>query len=89
MATSPEALCSFCPQPFKLFVEYVVNLTFEEEPNYAKCVSFFDGIIAPNSDTRPLITEGAQKVPFYPVWLVYLHDSCTGIEFCNNASYYW
>lgn len=64
MATSPETLCCFCPQPFKLFVEYVVNLKFDEEPNYAKYVSLFDGIIAPNPDIRPINTDGAQKVQF-------------------------
>ncbi|XP_073140299.1 casein kinase 1-like protein HD16 isoform X2 [Henckelia pumila] len=62
MATSPEALCCFCPQPFKLFVDYVVNLKFDEEPNYAKCISLFDGIVGPNPEIRPINTEGAQKV---------------------------
>ncbi|XP_027124722.1 casein kinase 1-like protein HD16 isoform X2 [Coffea arabica] len=62
MSTSADALCCFCPQPFKLFVEYVVNLKFDEEPNYAKCVSLFDGIVGPNPDIRPINTEGAQKV---------------------------
>ncbi|XP_020585093.1 casein kinase 1-like protein HD16 isoform X1 [Phalaenopsis equestris] len=62
MATSPEALCCFCPQPFKQFVEYVVNLKFDEEPNYAKCISLFDGIIGPNPDYRPINTDGAQKL---------------------------
>ncbi|KAF2323466.1 hypothetical protein GH714_035598 [Hevea brasiliensis] len=49
-------------QPFKQFVEYVVNLKFDEEPNYAKCVSLFDGIVGPNPDIRPINTEGAQKL---------------------------
>lgn len=62
MSTSADALCCFCPQPFKLFVEYVVNLKFDEEPNYAKCVSLFDGIVGPNPDIRPINTEGAQKL---------------------------
>lgn len=62
MATSPESLCCFCPQPFRQFVEYVVNLKFDEEPNYAKYVSLFDGIVGPNPDIRPINTEGAQKV---------------------------
>ncbi|PON47425.1 Serine/threonine protein kinase [Trema orientale] len=62
MATSPEALCCFCPQPFRQFVEYVVNLKFDEEPNYAKYISLFDGIVGPNPDIRPINTEGAQKV---------------------------
>ncbi|OVA20234.1 Protein kinase domain [Macleaya cordata] len=62
MATSPETLCCFCPQPFRLFVEYVVNLKFDEEPNYAKYISLFDGIIGPNPDIRPINTDGAQKL---------------------------
>ncbi|XP_057525040.1 casein kinase 1-like protein HD16 [Amaranthus tricolor] len=62
MATSPEALCCFCPVPFRQFVEYVVNLKFDEEPNYAKYVSLFDGIVGPNPDIRPLNTDGAQKL---------------------------
>ena len=62
MATSPETLCCFCPQPFGQFVEYVVNLKFDEEPNYAKYISLFDGIVGPNPDIRPINTDGAQKV---------------------------
>ncbi|KAL6334925.1 hypothetical protein AAG906_023730 [Vitis piasezkii] len=62
MATSPEALCCFCPMPFRQFVEYVVNLKFDEEPNYAKYISLFDGIVGPNPDIRPINTDGAQKL---------------------------
>ncbi|XP_027344757.1 casein kinase 1-like protein HD16 [Abrus precatorius] len=62
MGTSPENLCCFCPQPFKQFVEHVVNLKFDEEPNYAKYISLFDGIVGPNPDIRPINTEGAQKL---------------------------
>ena len=62
MATSPETLCCFCPQPFRQFVEYVVNLKFDEEPNYAKYISLFDGIVGPNPYIRPINTDGAQKV---------------------------
>lgn len=43
-------------------MEYVVNLKFDEEPNYAKCISLFDGVVGPNPDIRPLNTDGAQKV---------------------------
>ncbi|KAF5726861.1 hypothetical protein HS088_TW22G00545 [Tripterygium wilfordii] len=66
MATSPESLCSYCPLPFRQFVEYVVNLKFDELPNYAKYISLFDGIIGPNPEIRPINTEGAQKL-IYPV----------------------
>lgn len=62
MSTSPETLCCFCPQPFKQFLEFVINLKFDEEPNYSKLISLFDGIIGPNPAVRPIITEGAQKV---------------------------
>ncbi|KAK8452616.1 hypothetical protein SEVIR_5G138600v4 [Setaria viridis] len=62
MSTPPESLCGICPQPFRHFVEYVVNLKFDEEPNYAKCISLFDGIVGPNPDIRPINTDGAQKV---------------------------
>ncbi|RAL38001.1 hypothetical protein DM860_000695 [Cuscuta australis] len=62
MATSPDALCCFCPAPFRQFVDYVVNLKFDEEPNYAKYISLFDGIVGPNPDIRPLNTDGAQKL---------------------------
>ncbi|XP_077209940.1 casein kinase 1-like protein HD16 isoform X1 [Tasmannia lanceolata] len=62
MATSPETLCSFCPQPFRQFIEYVVNLKFDEEPNYTKYISLFDGIVGPNPDIRPINTDGAQKL---------------------------
>ena len=62
MSTSPKALCCFYPTPFKQFAEYVVNLKFDEEPNYAKYISLFDGIVGPNPDIRPINTEGALKL---------------------------
>ncbi|GMH12417.1 hypothetical protein Nepgr_014258 [Nepenthes gracilis] len=64
MTTSPETLCCFCPQPFRQFVEYVVNLKFDEEPDYAKYISLFDGIVGPNPDIRPINTDGAQKLMY-------------------------
>ncbi|KAJ9546658.1 hypothetical protein OSB04_019201 [Centaurea solstitialis] len=64
MATSPETLCCFCPAPFRHFVEHVVNLKFDEEPNYAKYISLFDGIVGPNPDIRPINTDGAQKLMY-------------------------
>ena len=62
MSTSPEMLCCFCPLPFKNFLETVVNMKFDEEPNYAKLVALFDGVIGPNPALRPINTDGAQKV---------------------------
>lgn len=61
MATSPEMLCCFCPTPFKQFLDYVVNLKFDEEPHYAKLISLFDGILGPNPAARPINTDGAAK----------------------------
>lgn len=62
MGTSPEMMCCFCPAPFKEFLDTVVNMKFDEEPNYSKLISLFDGIIGPNPALRPINTEGAQKV---------------------------
>ncbi|GAU16548.1 hypothetical protein TSUD_167790 [Trifolium subterraneum] len=62
MGTSPEMLCCFCPTPFRHFLEFVVNMKFDEEPNYSKLISLFDSVLGPNPALRPINTEGAQKV---------------------------
>lgn len=62
MATSPETMCCLCPPPFKKFLEAVVNMKFDEEPNYLKLITLFDGILGSNPSMRPLNTDGAQKV---------------------------
>ncbi|PNT46810.1 hypothetical protein POPTR_003G215700v4 [Populus trichocarpa] len=62
MATSPEMLCCFCPPPFRQFFEIVVNMKFDEEPNYSKLISLFESLIGPNPAIRPINTEGAQKI---------------------------
>lgn len=62
MSTSPESLCGICPQPFRQFLETVVNMKFDEEPNYSKLISLFDSVIGPNPSIRPINTDGAQKV---------------------------
>uniref|UniRef100_A0A2P2MPY5 non-specific serine/threonine protein kinase n=2 Tax=Rhizophora TaxID=40030 RepID=A0A2P2MPY5_RHIMU len=62
MATSPELLCYFCPPPLKQFIDIVMNMKFDEEPNYSKLVSLFEGLIGPNPAVRPISTEGAQKI---------------------------
>ncbi|KAB5565186.1 hypothetical protein DKX38_005240 [Salix brachista] len=62
MATSPEMLCCFCPPPLRQFFEIVVNMKFDEEPNYSKLISLFESLIGPNPAIRPLNTEGAQKI---------------------------
>ena len=61
MAATLEMLCCYCPAPFKQFLEIVTNMKFDEEPNYAKLISIFDGLIeAPAS--RPVRIDGALKV---------------------------
>ncbi|PKA52382.1 Casein kinase I isoform delta-like [Apostasia shenzhenica] len=62
MATSPELLCGFCPPAFKQFLETVVNLKFDEEPNYSKLISLFDDLIGSNPAIRPINTDSALKV---------------------------
>jgi serine/threonine protein kinase len=62
MATSPEMLCCFCPAPFKTFLEYVVNMKFDEEPNYAKMIALFDHLCGANLALRPINTDGAARV---------------------------
>ncbi|KAD5961699.1 hypothetical protein E3N88_13172 [Mikania micrantha] len=64
MSTSPEVLCSFCPVPVRQFLEIVVNMKFDEEPNYSKLISLFEGLIGPNPAIRPINTDGAQKIIF-------------------------
>lgn len=61
MATSPEVLCSFCPAPLKQFLEIVINLKFDEEPNYSKLISLFNALIGSDPLIRPINTDGAQK----------------------------
>ena len=37
-------------------------MKFDEEPNYSKLISLFEGFIGPNPAVRPIKTDGAQKV---------------------------
>ncbi|KAK4413104.1 Casein kinase-like protein HD16 [Sesamum alatum] len=62
MATSPELMCCFCPQPFKQFLEAVTTMKFDEEPNYSKLISFFESLIEPCMTLRPIRIDGALKV---------------------------
>ncbi|GMP22861.1 hypothetical protein CsSME_00000685 [Camellia sinensis var. sinensis] len=64
MATSPEMMCCFCLAPLKQFLEIVINMKFDEEPNYSKLISLFEGLIGPNPAIRPINTDGAQKIIF-------------------------
>ncbi|KAL6179917.1 hypothetical protein ACLB2K_046588 [Fragaria x ananassa] len=61
MTTSPDTLC-LNPLSFRQFVEHVVNLKFDEEPNYAKYISLFEWNVSRNPDLRPINTDGAQML---------------------------
>lgn len=39
-----------------------MNMKFDEEPNYSKLISLFEGLIGQNPAIRPINTDGAQKV---------------------------
>nr|AEO89321.1 serine/threonine protein kinase [Dunaliella salina] len=52
MQTSADMLCRLCHPAFRNFCDSVVNLKFEEEPNYAKYISWFEPIV--NLPERPL-----------------------------------
>ncbi|PKA45820.1 Casein kinase I isoform delta-like [Apostasia shenzhenica] len=62
MATSPELLSCFCPPPYKQFLESVTNMKFDEEPNYPKLISLFEGLIEPCVPMRPIRIDGVLKV---------------------------
>ncbi|GJW56460.1 hypothetical protein Tco_0103191 [Tanacetum coccineum] len=68
MATSLEMLCCFCPGVFKKFPEIVVNMKIDEDPDYSKLISLFEGLLGPNAAIRSINTDGAQKhgVEFHP-----------------------
>ncbi|XP_076932488.1 casein kinase 1-like protein HD16, partial [Bidens hawaiensis] len=62
MTTPTEVLCEYCPAPFRQFIDTVVNMKFDEEPNYSKLISLFEGLLSPNPVARPINTDGAQKI---------------------------
>ncbi|KAI5675161.1 hypothetical protein M9H77_06111 [Catharanthus roseus] len=62
MATSPDMLCSFCPPSLREFLENVINMKFDEEPNYSKLISLFECLIGSDPAIRPVNTDGAQKI---------------------------
>ncbi|CAM0876791.1 unnamed protein product [Alopecurus aequalis] len=61
METSPEMLSSFCPPPFKHFLQIVTTMKFDEEPKYRNLVSLFDDLIGEPA-SRPIRIGGALEV---------------------------
>jgi hypothetical protein len=76
MSTSPELMCCFCPPPFKLFLEAVTNMKFDEEPNYAKLISIFDSLIEQCALSRPIKIDGALKVAGFFLVLMLNYSTC-------------
>ncbi|KAF8023218.1 hypothetical protein BT93_F0658 [Corymbia citriodora subsp. variegata] len=61
MATPPETLCETCPEPYLQLTAFVLNLKFDEEPNYARYISLFRGIIGENPYVWPMHTDFVQE----------------------------
>lgn len=60
MATSADMLCRLCHTAFHLFTDSVVNLKFDEEPNYAMYISLFEPIVH-MPELRPLQIDTALR----------------------------
>ncbi|KAK3438356.1 hypothetical protein EUGRSUZ_C02978 [Eucalyptus grandis] len=68
-ATPPDTLCDTCPEPYLQFTTFVLSLKFDEEPNYARYISLFRGIIGQNPYVWPVHTDVTQEVPWKQVQL--------------------
>ena len=60
MATSAEALARYSPPAFRQFAEAVVNLKFDEEPQYAAYSQLFEPLCGAGP-SRPIILENQPK----------------------------
>ncbi|XP_010051251.2 casein kinase 1-like protein HD16 [Eucalyptus grandis] len=61
MATPLEALYHSCPPPFLQFAKFAVNLSFDEDPNYARYISLFRGMIGQNPYVWPVNADSARE----------------------------
>ena len=59
MATSAETMCRYSPTAFRKFTEAVINLKFDEEPQYQKYIQLFEGLCGP-APSRPVRVEGVK-----------------------------
>jgi serine/threonine protein kinase len=62
MSLSPDALCSELPDPFRQFLQAVMNLRFDEEPAYQEMAQLFEPLISHDPNNRPLNTNGMERV---------------------------
>eukprot|EP00201_Polytomella_parva_P019379 CAMPEP_0175048876 /NCGR_PEP_ID=MMETSP0052_2-20121109/6434_1 /TAXON_ID=51329 ORGANISM="Polytomella parva, Strain SAG 63-3" /NCGR_SAMPLE_ID=MMETSP0052_2 /ASSEMBLY_ACC=CAM_ASM_000194 /LENGTH=658 /DNA_ID=CAMNT_0016312991 /DNA_START=113 /DNA_END=2090 /DNA_ORIENTATION=+ len=58
MATSAEFLCRYTPSPFCQFTEAVLNLAFDEEPQYEALIKVFESLCGQSTDRPLLLTNG-------------------------------
>merc|ERR1719375_659724 len=59
MATSAETMCRYSPPAFRKFTEAVINLKFDEEPQYQKYIQLFESLCGPAA-SRPVKVEGVK-----------------------------
>ncbi|XP_030444172.2 casein kinase 1-like protein HD16 [Syzygium oleosum] len=64
MATPPYSLCYTCPKPYLQFTTFVLNLKFDEDPNYARYISLFQWIIRENPYVWPVHIDFTQEVVY-------------------------
>lgn len=60
MGTGGESLCRFQHPAFREFYDLVMNMKFEENPEYGRLISMFEPIV--NNVQRPLAIDSALKV---------------------------
>ena len=61
MGTSAEQLCRAVSEPFRIFTDAVISLSFEEEPAYAALRALFEPLLG-GAASRPIaIDTGAVK----------------------------
>ncbi|KAL3746022.1 hypothetical protein ACJRO7_015034 [Eucalyptus globulus] len=69
MATPLDMPCDACPGPYLQFTASVLDLKFDEEPNYAEYISLFHGITGQNIYVWPVHRDASQEVPCEQVQL--------------------
>lgn len=60
MSSSAEMMCRNLSPAFEKFTEAVLNLRFDEEPNYGAYLAMFEPLV--NGIERPVAIDGARKV---------------------------
>lgn len=66
-ATGTKQLCRGLPQPFEAFTQAVVNLRYDEEPEYGKHVAMFQPLLRHGSTPLPVALVDPSLQPAQPV----------------------